>query len=208
MSVQSTAGSTRESTRDRIVAEALDLFAEQGIDGTSLREIAERIGVTKAALYYHFPSKDDLLAAVFEPVVEVHRRALGHLEGDVDRVRWGRGVLDLLDWITENPKVFGLLDQYHEKLHERIHTEEHRALHERLDDRLDALFRRTERPLDETVRMAAALGAASGVVKAAPFLEGADPDAVRASIRRIVAEVLEIDVADLADEPADVPSDS
>ena len=37
---------------------ALDLFIEQGFDGTSLRQIAEQLGVTKAALYYHFESKD------------------------------------------------------------------------------------------------------------------------------------------------------
>ncbi|HEX7095724.1 MAG TPA: TetR/AcrR family transcriptional regulator [Acidimicrobiales bacterium] len=186
-----------ESTRDRILAEALDLFVEQGIDRTSLREIAERIGITKAALYYHFPSKDDLLAAVFKPVVDVHQRALDHLEGPVDRVTWARGVLDLFDWISENPKVFALFDQYHEKLHDKIHAEEHRAIHARLDDRLDELFRRTDRTVDETVRMAAALGAAAGVVKAAAYLEGADPEEVRAATRRVVAQVLEVDVDDL-----------
>src|SRR5262249_12854805 len=40
-------------TRERIQAIALELFAEQGYEKTSLREIAERLGVTKAALYYH-----------------------------------------------------------------------------------------------------------------------------------------------------------
>ena len=40
---------------------ALELFAEQGYEKTSLREIAERLGVTKAALYYHFKSKEDIV---------------------------------------------------------------------------------------------------------------------------------------------------
>src|SRR6516162_5877947 len=52
------------TTRDRILDVALDLFTEQGFDGTSLREIAERLHVTKAALYYHFESKDDILMAL------------------------------------------------------------------------------------------------------------------------------------------------
>jgi AcrR family transcriptional regulator len=43
---------------------ALELFAEQGYDKTSLREIAERLGVTKAALYYHFKSKEDIVASL------------------------------------------------------------------------------------------------------------------------------------------------
>ncbi|MDG4784690.1 helix-turn-helix domain containing protein [Micromonospora sp. WMMD1102] len=53
-------GSTGD-TRSRIQAVALELFTEQGYEKTSLREIAERLGVTKAALYYHFKSKDDIV---------------------------------------------------------------------------------------------------------------------------------------------------
>jgi AcrR family transcriptional regulator len=51
----------RGDTRARIQEVALELFAEQGYEGTSLREIAERLGVTKAALYYHFRSKEDIV---------------------------------------------------------------------------------------------------------------------------------------------------
>ena len=51
----------RGGTRERIQEVALELFAEQGYDKTSLREIAERLGVTKAALYYHFQSKEDIV---------------------------------------------------------------------------------------------------------------------------------------------------
>ena len=53
-------------TRQKIQEVALELFAEQGYDKTSLREIAERLDVTKAALYYHFRTKDDIVAGVFE----------------------------------------------------------------------------------------------------------------------------------------------
>lgn len=68
-------------TRAEIRVAALDLFAERGIDATSLREIAERIGVTKAALYYHYASKDDLLADLVDPMF-VELRELGdELEG-------------------------------------------------------------------------------------------------------------------------------
>ncbi len=60
---------TGAGTRERILEVALELFTEQGYDATSLREIAERLGVTKAALYYHFPSKDaiarELLGQLF-----------------------------------------------------------------------------------------------------------------------------------------------
>jgi AcrR family transcriptional regulator len=56
----------RGDTRVRIQQVALELFAEQGYDRTSLREIAERLGVTKAALYYHFKSKEDIVRSFTE----------------------------------------------------------------------------------------------------------------------------------------------
>ena len=57
---------TRGGTRERIQEIALELFAEQGYEKTSLREIAERLGVTKAALYYHFRSKEDIVRSFIE----------------------------------------------------------------------------------------------------------------------------------------------
>ena len=51
----------RTDTRSRVQKVALELFAEQGYEKTSLREVAERLGVTKAALYYHFKSKEDIV---------------------------------------------------------------------------------------------------------------------------------------------------
>jgi AcrR family transcriptional regulator len=56
-----TAPTPRTDTRSRVQKVALELFAEQGYEKTSLREIAERLGVTKAALYYHFKSKEDIV---------------------------------------------------------------------------------------------------------------------------------------------------
>jgi AcrR family transcriptional regulator len=53
-------------TRERIQAVALELFTEQGYEKTSLREIAERLGVTKAALYYHFKSKEEIVNSYVE----------------------------------------------------------------------------------------------------------------------------------------------
>jgi AcrR family transcriptional regulator len=57
-------------TRAEIRAVALELFAANGFGQTSLREIAERLGISKAALYYHFASKSELLAELVAPLVE------------------------------------------------------------------------------------------------------------------------------------------
>ncbi|MGA4840390.1 TetR/AcrR family transcriptional regulator [Streptomyces sp. G45] len=56
----------RGDTHQRIKDVALELFAEQGYEKTSLREIAERLEVTKAALYYHFKTKEDILTSIFD----------------------------------------------------------------------------------------------------------------------------------------------
>ena len=57
-------------TREEVKAVALDLFSTKGFEQTSLREIAERLGITKAALYYHFASKRDLLSALTTPLID------------------------------------------------------------------------------------------------------------------------------------------
>jgi len=71
---------TTRGTRTRIQEVALELFAARGYDQTSLREIADRLGVTKAALYYHFKTKEEILASTLEDyLAEVH-----------ELIEWGR----------------------------------------------------------------------------------------------------------------------
>ncbi len=56
--------------RQRIVAAAVALFAEQGYDATSVNQVVARAGVAKGALYHHFESKDDLLYEVYRELVD------------------------------------------------------------------------------------------------------------------------------------------
>jgi len=74
----------RRDTRARVQQVALELFAEQGYEKTSLREIAERLGVTKAALYYHFKSKEDIVHSFTDDYFT-----------EID---------DLLDWAKDQPR--------------------------------------------------------------------------------------------------------
>src|SRR5690349_23741889 len=64
--MEHTAPTPRTDTRSRVQKVALELFAEQGYEKTSLREIAERLDLTKAALYYHFKTKEEILTGIFE----------------------------------------------------------------------------------------------------------------------------------------------
>ncbi|AYC39508.1 MULTISPECIES: TetR/AcrR family transcriptional regulator [Streptomyces] len=70
----------RGNTRQRIQDVALELFAEQGYEKTSLREIAEHLDVTKAALYYHFKTKEEILVSVYDDLTQPI----------LDLIEWGR----------------------------------------------------------------------------------------------------------------------
>jgi AcrR family transcriptional regulator len=61
-------GEENATTRERIQRTALRLFTEQGYESTSMRQIAEELGFTKAALYYHFENKEDIVRALLETV--------------------------------------------------------------------------------------------------------------------------------------------
>ena len=57
-------------TRQRILDVATELFRDRGYAGTSIRDIADCLGITKAALYYHFACKEDMLHALVAPTIE------------------------------------------------------------------------------------------------------------------------------------------
>jgi AcrR family transcriptional regulator len=103
-----TTGSTAEITQRRILDAARDLFAERGYAGTSIRDIAERLEMTKAALYYHFPGKQDVLAALVEPwLQEIDTLAAwAEAQRSIDREAVLRAMINHL--AAPNP-TFGLL---------------------------------------------------------------------------------------------------
>lgn len=73
-----------EQTRQQILRTAQRLFTELGYDAASLQMIADEMGLTKSAVYYHFPAKSDLLYAVMEPGIR-------RLEGLLDEAAAMRG---------------------------------------------------------------------------------------------------------------------
>ncbi|GII62128.1 TetR family transcriptional regulator [Sphaerisporangium krabiense] len=73
-------------TKRRIQAVARELFARQGVRKTSLQEIANRLGITKPALYYHFSSREELVRSIVQPLIDdgeaflSRQEALGAIE--------------------------------------------------------------------------------------------------------------------------------
>lgn len=65
---------------------ARELFSRQGVQRTSLQDIAERLGITKPALYYHFSSREDLVRSIIQPLIDEGERFIADREnrGDTD----------------------------------------------------------------------------------------------------------------------------
>ncbi len=152
----------RGDTRARIQQVALELFAEQGYERTSLREIAERLGVTKAALYYHFKSKEDIVRSFTEDY-------FGRLDA---LIAWGHEqppgpdtAQELLDRyisvVMEGGEVFRFLERNQATIHG---TEDGKHRFMQFRPRLAALMEiitGPEAPPRSRIRAAAALFAVS-----------------------------------------------
>jgi AcrR family transcriptional regulator len=65
-----TAALATTDTRTRLIEVAVDLFTRHSFAGTSLQMIADELGFTKAAIYHHFRTREQLLAAVLEPILD------------------------------------------------------------------------------------------------------------------------------------------
>ncbi|CAM5723139.1 TetR/AcrR family transcriptional regulator [Streptomyces fumanus] len=92
------AGSTAHVTRQRILDAATTLFAEHGYAGTSMRDLAQHLGMSSSALYYHFPAKEELLSALVGPVLEALDRFAEQAEGArLGQEELVRGIISVLD---------------------------------------------------------------------------------------------------------------
>jgi AcrR family transcriptional regulator len=91
--------SEERDTRQGILDAALDLFAESGFFGTSMREIARRVGVRESALYHHFESKEQILRALAQTYGPGQARHLAEL--DVGALLKAMGPQELLAQLVQ-----------------------------------------------------------------------------------------------------------
>lgn len=153
------------STRQRILDIAADLFVEQGYEKTSLREIAERLGYSKAAIYYHFPSKEDILLEIHLQVHAFGADLLGRMPDRPDADAWLELLGQLVDKVLSHRTLF-LLHERNRTAVQALHDDErHTAEHDDLEDAVRVILRNTAISLDQRVRLAGAIAMATvGVV--------------------------------------------
>lgn len=96
--------------RAKILGEATRLFAKKGVDGTSLQEISEAVGVRKPSLLYHFPSKEALHDSVLRHVISHLSEALPRLLKAAAREDRFDAILDeTIGFFAEDPDRARLL---------------------------------------------------------------------------------------------------
>jgi AcrR family transcriptional regulator len=192
----------RGATRELILDVALELFNEQGYDKTSLREIAEELGVTKAALYYHFERKEDILLELHLRLHALGRERLERLDSLDERqlVASWPGLLDeLIDEVLANRELF-LLHQRNQSAFEQLtDNERHQAENEDIEQRFRRFLANPAIPLVDRVRMACSIGAIFSVMMGAGGMFGDVPT------EEIVEHVRDA-VRDLFPEAATSPS--
>jgi AcrR family transcriptional regulator len=93
-------------TKQRIQAAARELFARQGVQKTSLQEIADRLGITKPALYYHFSSREELVRSIMQPLIDNGEAFIAHQES--------------LDHVAPRALLEGYFDFHYRHRHEIV----------------------------------------------------------------------------------------
>lgn len=173
--------------RMRVLDAALDLFAEHGVSGTSLQMIADAVGITKAAVYHQFRTKDHIVIAVTErelgrlvPALEV---AEAHSDGPQARDALLVGVIDmavrdrrLVRTLQFDPVVVRLLAE-HEPF-QRFMSRLYRVLLDDVDE-------------DNLIQVAMLSGAISSAVMH-PLVGDIDDDTLRSKLTDFSRRLLDL----------------
>jgi AcrR family transcriptional regulator len=174
------------AAQGRIIRAALKLFARHGVGGTSLQMIADEIGVTKAAVYHQYRTKDEIVLAAAEAELARLDGVIRSAEAERSRKRARdvliTGMVDLavdgrrtVSTILGDPVIAGFFAQ-----------------HERFADvmqRLRRLLVGDDAGPEGRVRTAMVIAAISGAVMH-PFVVDLDDDVLRAELRRLARRFL------------------
>ncbi|HWC08091.1 MAG TPA: TetR/AcrR family transcriptional regulator [Solirubrobacterales bacterium] len=177
-------------SRETILAEAARLFKRNGYRKTRLEELAQVLGVTRPAIYYHFKAKQDLLVAMYmDSMASLDRIAAGDEadEGLPPVEQFWRRIEAHAFYIASYPVQAGIFFEEEEELPEGVHTEVRRML-VAYTDRLVELYSAAQASGDAPegdprVAVSAILG---GAIWTYRWYPGSDWDDPRAAAREVV----------------------
>ncbi len=134
-----------DASRQRILAAATEMFAEQGLDGARVDEIADRSGMNKRMLYHYFGNKEELFGAILEELYETICRESAKLDlGTGSPPEAMQRLIDFaLNFYLDNPHAMTLLNNAN--LHKARHLKKSgrvRSIHKPFEDMIKALLER------------------------------------------------------------------
>jgi AcrR family transcriptional regulator len=177
-------------TRERILDVALDLFIEQGYDKTSLRQIAEPLGFTQAAIYYHFAAKQDILIALHLRLHKLGRPAFEQLGKEAGPSGWAAVLRGLVDTMLANHKLFVLHERNQTAL-AALHIKGHEGDHEDMEQQFRRILANPAIPARDRVRLSCALGALLSSLMSLSDLEDLRPATYGDLLREAITDLLE-----------------
>jgi AcrR family transcriptional regulator len=181
-------GIRRTPAQIRILRAALELFADHGVSGTSLQMIADAIGVTKAAVYHKFKTKEEIVTAVAEMEMAKLEDALAAAEAQADGVAARKVLLtEVIGMAVERRRWVMALQN--DPVMVRV-LGEHPPLRE-LITRLYAIL--LDESDDTEARISAALfsGAIAGTV-INPLVDGIDDQTLRSVLIQLTGRMLKL----------------
>jgi AcrR family transcriptional regulator len=193
-------GSDGAQTRERILAVAQELFTRQGYDKTSLRDIAERLEITKAALYYYFPRKEDILLELHLRLHTLGETVIAELEAAPDgaaRVAiWPRLANEMIDFMVDNRELL-LLHNRNRSAFESLEPAMVRDGRD-IEARFERILSSPAMALRERVRMAAMVGVITEVFgESAAAFEDVPPEELADLVREAIADLTGVPASQL-----------
>jgi AcrR family transcriptional regulator len=181
------------STRERILDIALELFTEHGYDKTSLRDIAERLGTTKAALYYHFKSKSDILLELHLRLHALGQGILDELEaldnGQQRAAAWPALIDRFITEVSENRALMALHQRNQSAVEDLHRSERHRLSNDDMERQFRLLLSSPDIPVATRVRMACSIGAVMGGMLSTSMLDDVPADELTDLVREAVSDM-------------------
>ena len=176
------------AAQQRIIAAALDLFAERGVSGTSLQMIADAVGVTKAAVYHQFHAKEEIVVAA----VDVELAQVFAALDDAERGEPGRRAAEIvlaqvIDNAVARRRMVSTL-QHDPVINRLLANQEH---FQQFMRRLYRVLVGDSRSPEARVR-AAMIAAAIGGAVMHPFVADLDDATLRAELLRVTRQFLDV----------------
>ena len=178
----------RTAAQTRILLAALDLFADHGVSGTSLQMIADALGVTKAAVYHQFKTKDEIIIAVTEMQLARLEDALEDAAAAEDQPQARELLLErVIELAVEQRRMVGVIES--DPVIIRF-LAEHKPFQAFLERLYAALIGDDTGP--GTLVQAAMLSGAIGSAVKHPLVAGLDDATLRSHLLRLTRRLVDL----------------